>query len=85
MMYMISIYPHRGRQLIDDVCDIECKALQYAMSNSKTAGIVCFDLRAAFPSIAREYIFWVLECMGVPVILYMRFVSYIAIMCATSP
>ena len=56
----------KGRQMVDNPLDIECKALQFAIQNCKEAGIVAFDVRAAFPSISRPYLFWVLKMMGVP-------------------
>jgi hypothetical protein len=54
------------RQLADNILDIEHKALQFAITEPTLAGIVSFDLRAAFPSLSRAYIFWLLELLLVP-------------------
>ena len=56
----------KGRQLADNIIDIEAKALQFAITHEILAGICAFDLRAAFPSISRLYIFWVLAMANCP-------------------
>ena len=56
----------KHKQIVDNIYEIKAKALQYAICNVHTAGIVRFDFRAVFLSIARSYIFWVLAAMGLP-------------------
>eukprot|EP00973_Karenia_brevis_P083097 11521719-Karenia_brevis.AAC.1 len=56
----------QGRQLIDNILDIEAKALEYAMTRLKGCGAVFLDIRQAFPSLGRPYLWWVLKKSGVP-------------------
>ena len=56
----------RGRQMVDELYDIECKALKFMIARFPNSGLVGFDFRAAFPSLARKYLFWVLKAMNVP-------------------
>lgn len=55
-----------GLAMTDNILDVECKALQFAIANNSLGGIVCFDIRTAFPAIARPYLFWVLKVAGIP-------------------
>ena len=50
----------------NNVIDLEAKALKFMLSNEKLAGIVALDQAAAFPTISRDYIHWVLKSMGIP-------------------
>jgi hypothetical protein len=47
--------------MVDNILDIEAKALQFAITEPKLSGLISFDVRAAFPSLSRQYIFWVLK------------------------
>ena len=55
-----------GRQMGDNIIDIESKALTFAIQHSPLGGIAAFDISAAFPSISRLYIFRILRTMGLP-------------------
>ena len=55
-----------GRQLVDNLLDIEAKAIQFLITTYMGAGIVLLDIKQAFPSLAREFLFWVLQSMGFP-------------------
>ena len=52
--------------MVDNIIDLESKAVKYLINNSLGAGIIALDQAAAFPSIARRYIFWVLKRMRIP-------------------
>ena len=54
-----------GRQLDDDILDIEAKAIQFALQKACLAALFCFDIKTAFPALSRAYIFWILTAMGV--------------------
>ena len=54
-----------GRQLVDDILDIEAKAIQFAMQIAMLAALFCFDIKTAFPALARAYILWILQMMGI--------------------
>ena len=56
----------KKRQLGDNIIDIEAKALHFALLHTTLAGIISFDLSAAFPSLSRRYLFYVLRTMGFP-------------------
>ena len=63
-----------GRVMGDAILDIETHALLCTRMAATWPAIVCFDLKAAFPSIAWVFIFAVLSCLGVPerVVEYIR-------------
>ncbi len=52
--------------MIDEVIDVEAKVLGYMLSDARLSGLVSFDMRAAFPSFSREYLFSMLKIMGLP-------------------
>ena len=49
-----------------NVLKIEAQALAWSASCAKSAAILLFDFAAAFPSIAHQWIFYVLEHMALP-------------------
>ena len=54
-----------GRSMLANVVDIETEAMRYALHFDSPA-LILFDFAASFPSISQEYIFEVLEHLGVP-------------------
>ena len=56
----------RGRNMVDNIINLEHKALQSLISHQLLAGIFALDQAAAFPSIARRYIWWVFRRMAIP-------------------
>ena len=56
----------KGRQMGDNILDIEAKALTFALTNATLAGIIAYDISAAFPSLSRTFLFYVLTTMGFP-------------------
>jgi len=50
----------------DNIVDIEAKAFTFALSNATLSGIIAYDISAAFTSLSREYLFFVLTIMGFP-------------------
>ena len=46
-----------GEQMVDNLLDIEMKAIEFALKRQALAGVVAFDMKTAFPALAREYIF----------------------------
>jgi hypothetical protein len=56
----------RGRSLIDNVLEIEAMALRLAKFFVDHSGLVLFDFKAAFPSLAHSWIFAVLRKMRLP-------------------
>ena len=56
----------RGRRMSDNILNLECKALQFMITNQLLSGIFALDQAAAFPSISRAFIHWVLKRMRIP-------------------
>ncbi len=56
----------KGRQMADNILDIEAEALKFAIDHEALSGIVSYDITAAFPSLSRLYLFWVLSQMLFP-------------------
>ena len=56
----------KGRQLIDNVLDIDTAMVVCSMTEYKRAAAVFFDFRAAFPSLCVKYLFAALEAMNMP-------------------
>ena len=54
-----------GRSLLANVIDVDHEALRVTLHHQRGA-IVLFDFAAAFPSISHEFMFEVLESVGVP-------------------
>ena len=50
----------------DNIIDIEAKALTFALTHTILAGIIAYDITAAFPSLARVYLLYLLVTMGFP-------------------
>ncbi len=55
-----------GRSLTDNVVEIEGYGQSYAIADAEDPGILMFDLMAAFPSLAHQWLFVVLRRMRVP-------------------
>ena len=56
--------------MIDHIVKMEARILDYVARRLPGAGILALDVAAAFPSLSRRYIFWVLRCMRIPQWLY---------------
>eukprot|EP00959_Pyramimonas_sp_CCMP1952_P009178 191345-Pyramimonas_sp.AAC.1 len=56
----------RGRNILDNVVEVEQWGLIQHMCGRDMAGVLFADFKAAFPSILTEWIFAVLVAMGVP-------------------
>ena len=54
-----------GRYLLANVVDIDFEAMRVSLSHSRGV-LVLFDFRAAFPSLAHDYLWKVLEKLGMP-------------------
>ena len=65
------VHPHQrgfisGRQIVDNIFDVEGSAMLHAMSGARDAALILMDYSAAFPSLFHEWIFRILRVMGVP-------------------
>eukprot|EP00959_Pyramimonas_sp_CCMP1952_P450045 9423224-Pyramimonas_sp.AAC.1 len=56
----------RGRNILDNVVEVETWGLIQHMCGRDKAGVLFADFKAAFPSILAEWIFAVLVAMGIP-------------------
>ena len=56
----------RGRRLHDAVLCLESWAMSYAVSAPASAGLILLDQKAAFPSIAHDFLFFILLEIGIP-------------------
>ena len=56
----------RGRRIHDAVLAIESSAIASTIDDPEDGAMVFLDQRAAFPSVARNFVFFVLQAMGVP-------------------
>lgn len=56
----------RGRQILDNVFDMESSIERYLHTFGSDPGVFLFDVKAAFPSAAQECIWLVLARMGLP-------------------
>ena len=56
----------RGRKMTNNIINLECKAMQFMITNQLLSGIFALDQAAAFPSISRKFIHWIMKKMGVP-------------------
>lgn len=56
----------KGRQLLDNVFDVEAAVERYLYHEGNDPGVFLFDVEAAFPSAAQPWIWQVLERMGLP-------------------
>ena len=59
-----------GLQMIDHIFGMEAKIVEYVVCNMPHSGIFACDIAAAFPSLSRKYMLWVLRTMKVPRRLY---------------
>ena len=57
----------RGKQMVDLIFALEAKVIDYIVRNVPNSGIFALDIASAFPTLSREYLFWVLKKMGLPV------------------
>ena len=55
-----------GRTMIKNVFEVECHSLRISQNRGNKAAIFLFDFAAAFPSIARCFIWIALEAIGLP-------------------
>ena len=55
-----------GRQMGEHILNLEAKLIQFVRTNCLLGGIIAMDQEAAFPSISRRYMLWVLRMMGIP-------------------
>jgi hypothetical protein len=55
-----------GRVMSDHVLDLESKAIGFMLRRCPDSGIVALDQAAAFPTLSRRFLFWVLRLMKVP-------------------
>ena len=56
----------KGRRIHDAVFAIESSAIAASTDDPEDGAMVFLDQRAAFPSVARNFVFHILEAMGVP-------------------
>ncbi len=67
----ITVHPRQrgfvgGRSITDNIIEIEGFAQSYTIADPDDPAILLFDIRAAFPSLAHQWLFVVLRRMGVP-------------------
>jgi len=60
----------RGMQMVDHIFSMEAKVVEYVICNLPHSGIFACDIAAAFPSLSRRYLLWVLRSMKIPRRLY---------------
>ena len=53
-----------GRNLVDNILDVEAKAISHILRNHSTSGILLLDQKAAFPSLSHTWLFVALAGMG---------------------
>ena len=57
-------------QMVDHIFSMEAKVVEYIICNLPHSGIFACDIAAAFPSLSRRYLLWVLRSMKIPRRLY---------------
>jgi hypothetical protein len=67
----LTVHPRQrgflaGRSLIDNVLEIEGYGQSYAIADANDPAILLFDIAAAFPSLAHQWLFVVLQKMRIP-------------------
>ncbi len=55
----------KGLQMIDHIFGMEARIVEYVVCNFPHSGIFACDIAAAFPSLSRKYLLWVLRAMKV--------------------
>ena len=55
----------RGRSMLANIIDVDLQAMKISLS-SRRGAIILFDFKAAFPSVSHDYMWAVLERIGVP-------------------
>ena len=60
----------KGLQMVDHIFSMEAKIVEYVVCNLPRSGIFACDIAAAFPSLSRRYLLWVLIVMKLPRKLY---------------
>jgi len=56
----------KGNQMIDHIFELEAKIFEFVSRRLPSSGVFALDIAAAFPSLSRKYLFWVLKKMCVP-------------------
>ena len=59
-----------GVQMIDHIFELEAKIFEFIARRLPHSGIFALDIAAAFPSLSRRYLLWVLRRMRIPARLY---------------
>jgi hypothetical protein len=67
----VTVHPRQrgfvgGRSITDNVIEIEGFGQSYAIAEAEDPAILLFDIKAAFPSLAHQWLFVVLSRMKVP-------------------
>ena len=52
--------------MVDHILSMETKIIDFCYHDHELGGIIALDIKAAFPSLSRRYMFWVLSQMRVP-------------------
>jgi hypothetical protein len=55
----------KGRSMLSNVVDVDCEAMTVSLTCAR-GSLILFDFAAAFPSMSHDYMFGVLEWIGVP-------------------
>ena len=71
MVARVSVHPRQrgfvgGRSLTDNIIEIEGYAQSYVIAEATDPAILLFDIKAAFPSLAHQWLFVMLGRMRVP-------------------
>jgi len=56
----------RGRKMLQNIMDVETRAMEMASRNNNRAALIFLDFGAAFPSLSHDFLWTVLERNGVP-------------------
>ena len=59
-----------GRNMLDHIFEVVAEAEAYALQDGGFGCYIYLDFAAAFPSLCHDYLFWVLEKMGIPYTCY---------------
>jgi endonuclease/exonuclease/phosphatase family metal-dependent hydrolase len=67
----VTVHPRQrgfvgGRSITDNIIEIEGFAQSYTIAEAEDPAILLFDIKAAFPSLAHQWLFVVLIRMGIP-------------------
>ncbi len=67
-MYSVASYQKgdlKGRIFTERILDLEAKIILYFCYHLRSSGVSALDQEAAFPSISRKFVFWILRKMGI--------------------